>query len=190
MTSSKPQDENMPASIEPIPISGKWTVPDLYAAISLAQPKNYKIKNALVWGFFFCGFIVLTWLTTISYLKNDTHLAAQAFGGAAVFLFVLCFLFLQKRRGRKIDEKFCRKGKLVYAHTTGQIDDTEIYFKSIEGEYHHNWSSFCGFRASKTVAVLYQHYPGPFLLVPRSKFHTEQDWDNFIQLAGRKLDEI
>ncbi len=77
MTSSKHPDENRPASIEPILISGKWTVPDLYAAISLAQPKNYKIRNALVWGFFFCGFIILTWLTTISYSKNDIHLTAQ-----------------------------------------------------------------------------------------------------------------
>jgi len=182
--------DNTPAPIDPILISGKWTVSDLYAAISLAQPKNYKIKNALVWGFFFCGFIYLAWLTAHSYLKNDIHLAAQALGGAAVVLFVLCFLFLQKKRTRKIDEKLCREGKLAYAHTTGQIDETEIFFKSEDGEFHHNWSSFCRFRASKTVAVLYQHYPSPFLAVSRSKFHTEQDWDNFIQLAGRKLDEI
>ncbi len=189
MTSSKHSDENMPASIDLILISGKWTVSDLYAAISLAQPKSYKIRIALIWGFFFCGFIYLTWLTVFSYMKNDLHLAAQEFGGAAVLLFALCFQFFQKRSARKFDEKLCREGKLAYAPTTGEINETEIFFKSENGEYHHNWSSFCGFRASKTVAVLYQHYPGPFLVVSRSKFHTEQDWNNFIQLAGRKLDE-
>ena len=190
MSSSKHSDENMPASIDPILISGKWTVPDLYAAISFAQPKSYKICIAFIWGFFFCGFIYLTWLTVFSYLKNDLHLTAQASGGATVLLFALCFQFFRKRRARKIDEKHCREGKLAYAPVTGEINETEIFFKSENGEYHHNWSSFCGFRVSKTAAIFYLLYPGPFLVVPRSIFHSEQDWNNFIQLAGRKLDEL
>ncbi len=182
-------DNDLSASIDPIPFSGKWTVPDLFEAISLAQPKNYKIRNALVWGFFICGFIYFAWLTAISYFKNDIHLAAQALGGDAVFLLVLCFPFFQKIRRRKNEEKLCREGKLIYASTTGVIDETKIYFKSEHGEFSYNWSSFCGFRVSKNVAVFYQQYPGPFLMVPRAKFHSEQDWNKFIKIASRKLDE-
>lgn len=178
------------ASSEPIPFSGKLTVSDAYDAISLAQPLGNKIANWVVYAFLLLALLYTSWLTAYSYLQGEKILGRMALSGVVLFLFPCLFVIAHKTWYRKRAKQLYKDGKRLYSLTIGEVDDISLRSKTEDGEGTLNWSAFCGYRESESVAVLYQHYPVPYVIMARSKFSTEQDWENCIQLVSKKLKRL
>ena len=182
------QGHDNPATIPtPIAFRGSLTVPNAYAAISLAQPLGNKIAMWIIRAFWVAALVYLCWLTAYAYYDGDYNLARMALAGVVLFLIPICVSIGREIWYRKRAEQLCKEGKLLYAPTEGEVDDNSIHSKTDVGEGTLNWSAFCGYRQSESVAVLYLHYPASYLIMARSKFSSDQDWDNFLQTASQKL---
>ncbi len=188
-----PIDQNdhlSPRPDAPISFSGSLTVPDAYAAISLAQPFGNKIATWIVRAFFVAAFIYVCWLTAYAYYDGEYNLARMAFAGVILVMIPICVAFGRIIWHRRRADHLCNEGKTLYAPTEGEIDSNSIRSKAEAGEGTLNWSAFCGYREADTVAVLYQHYPASYVIMVRSKFESDQDWASFLQLASQKLKQI
>lgn len=171
----------------PISFRGSLTLADAYAAIALAQPLGNKIATWVVRSFYLGALIYLTWLTFYSYRVGEPNLARLALAGALFFLLPIGFFVGRELWYRRLARQLCRAGKGLYAPTTGAVDDQAVHSQTDEGNASLNWSAFCGYRASETVAVLYLNYPASYVIMARTKFGSDEDWHRFLRIAGKNL---
>lgn len=174
----------------PITFRGSLTVSDAYAAFSLAQPFGNKIAMWIARAFFFAALGCMCWLAVYAYYDGEYNLARMALAGVVLVLLPICVTIGRELWHRKRANQLWKEGKLLFAPTEGEIDDDSIRSKAEIGEGTLNWSAFCGYREAETVAVLFQYYPGSYVIMARSKFESDQDWADFLQLASRKLKRI
>lgn len=180
-----------PASRDaPIAFRGSLTVPDAYAAISLAQPRGNKIAIWIVRAFFVAALGYMSWITAYAYFDEEYNLARLAFAGAILVLIPITVAIGREIWYRRRANQLCKEGKHLYAPTDGEVDDTSVRSKTETGEGKLNWSAFRGYRVADAVAVLYLQFPGSYVIMARSKFGSDQEWIGFLQLTSRKLKQI
>ena len=186
-------DGNFPA-ISPIPFQGSLSVSEVYAAYSLAQSRRSKIVKWIARIFLLAVILYMLWLTGFNYYIGDEKQAQSAMGIVVFILFVITVVaarVLYCRRGAK---QLWKLRASLYAVTEGHVDNESIYSQTVSNEETSNrtfyWKGLCGYRESSCLVVLYQNYPIQFIIMARSKFKNEEDWQRFLQLIREKLQRV
>ena len=79
-----------------------------------------------------------------------------------------------------------KKNLLANSVTSGVASAAGIELHSKAFDRIHRWEFYTAFAATKSVALLYQS-DGPFILLPRRHFKTEQDWCQLLELAKQMV---
>lgn len=104
-----------------------------------------------------------------------------------VILLLFFFFFLPQLRKYQI-KKAWASNKLIQGEIAGVINELGITWSHTYGEMRFSWDIILKYRESKDMFLLYTAI-NQALILPRSFFHSEEDWQKFKQLITQKLNK-
>jgi len=173
-----------------IHFGGALTVQDAFDADCLTQPLSRKLD---VWASgVFLALVALGLIIVAGYGYTADNFDLVFSSGLALLFVALLASFFPARaiaRRRRASRK-CQLGKGVFQPTGGRVNDEIIQSWTEDAGATLKWSAFCGFRSSHRLVILYLEFPRSFVIFARTKFATDEDWQNFLRLVGTKLPRV
>jgi YcxB-like protein len=102
-----------------------------------------------------------------------------------LFILFYFFLFLPKFRERQI-KRVWESSKILHEETSGVVDLEGLVWRNIYGEMRYPWEILSQYREQADFFMLYVAI-NQAIILPRSFFHSEEDWQQFRQLVTEKL---
>jgi len=102
-----------------------------------------------------------------------------------LFLLFYFFLFLPKIRERQI-KRMWESSKILHEDTSGVIDIEGVVWRNTYGEMRYPWEILSQYREQGDFFMLYLGITQAVLL-PRSFFQSEEDWQQLRKLVTEKL---
>ncbi len=102
-------------------------------------------------------------------------------------LFLLFYFFLlgPKLRERQI-KRVWESSKILHEEISGVIDQESVVWRNTYGEMRYPWEILSQYREQGDFFMLYLGI-NQGIILPRSFFHSEEDWQQFRKLVTEKL---
>jgi len=124
------------------------------------------------------GLILIKVLSITSYIRSSMLVF-----DILVFLYLL--LFAPKLRERQIRRAW-EGNKIIQGEVSGLADQEGIVWSHVYGELRCPWEIIYKYREEPDIVLLYTGISQAIIL-PRSFFHSEEDWKQFRRLVSEKL---
>lgn len=163
------------------------SIAEFHAALKLSRSSGQKagilIGRAVL--AYWCVHMVAA--TLFSAYRRDYQVTAVS---ATVFLVtfgIVCIALRCQIRTRRAIAKQWQDGGGCFATTKGRISHLGIHLDNSDSPAMLEWSTFTGYRVSKEIVILYGSAQCPNVIVARSKFRSDGDWQVFVTMVRTRL---